>query len=502
MKQCFICILLSFPLLVLSCVEATLSPFASKRPVAIVPASEVAVRRIDKCFITYSWANSARYFTIAPQLEEFEMPFKRWMDASQGRLTFTLAGSTERADLRFAFSDTTAFASTYSGPGFFPHDIAELSRCFVLEDGAYLVLLDNNYRWEKESIQRALMFHIGLFLGLPPSVNPKSVLYPGASQIVPDFTKDDLDLVRQLYNRPCDEWIKLNNLPFQYYSTISVNAAFSLKGKGYLQLGYGDGFWEYDPATDRWTPRTTIPLATANRQLAYFTIKDNAFMGIDRGWYPEELENQNDRPDRAFFKYTPAAGTQTDRWTPIAPLPYRSVGPYWSKTGFELEGKGYIFTDKLVAGSLDSLYNSSVWEYNVENDQWNMPEKFLLESGSYGFSSSIYASSANGKAYIIPNSSYHPSLAFDPKADRVWSEIPAPPQTSSFYASQVFTVRDYCYFLTQDHSFNTFISRYDPVVGWQKMKDINLAARILFCFVTNDIVYVGTNDGSFRAYTP
>ncbi|HRH65470.1 MAG TPA: hypothetical protein PLU53_04170 [Bacteroidia bacterium] len=64
------------------------------------------------------------------------------------------------------------------------------------------------------------------------------------------------------YNSLTDTWSSRNVAPFDFYGT----ATFSIGNKGYLGTGWDDNiswstnaFYEYDPVTDIWTPKASVP---------------------------------------------------------------------------------------------------------------------------------------------------------------------------------------------------------------------------------------------------
>ena len=95
---------------------------------------------------------------------------------------------------------------------------------------------------------------------------------------------------------------------------------FSLKGKGYIGLGF-DGknakeileFWEFDPIINRWSKKADFP-GNARTNGISFTVGDYGYIGS--GW---NASHGGIQPD--FWIYTP----ETNTWLQTSDCPYSTL---------------------------------------------------------------------------------------------------------------------------------------------------------------------------------
>lgn len=96
------------------------------------------------------------------------------------------------------------------------------------------------------------------------------------------------------YDATADKWTEKRRIASvsdegyddEYTSIVRSNAvAFTLNGKGYLTTGingsYVSSTWEYDPATDVWTEKTSFE-GTGREGATGFSVKNRAFVGLGR----------------------------------------------------------------------------------------------------------------------------------------------------------------------------------------------------------------------------
>jgi len=129
--------------------------------------------------------------------------------------------------------------------------------------------------------------------------------------------------------------------------------AFSLGNYGYVGLGaYSNtpcsDFYRYDPGTDTWTVRNSYPDAGGIFAVGYFVISNRAF--VCGGYDYVNLHTD-------AFEYNPA----TDLWTPIASIANVSPGRIF-RTGFSVAGKGYLVGGATAIAD-PNAYRSDLIEY-------------------------------------------------------------------------------------------------------------------------------------------
>lgn len=135
--------------------------------------------------------------------------------------------------------------------------------------------------------------------------------------------------------------------------------SFSLNNKGYVCFGdnalngpaahYFNDLWEYDPNTDIWVEKDTLPGSV--RQYAFaFTIGNKAYVGNGKSG-PSGL-----LPD--FYEYNSA----TEIWIQKGNTPFFKV----ASATFSINNEGYV-----CAGSGQGDQNSaSLFKYNPTDDSW------------------------------------------------------------------------------------------------------------------------------------
>jgi len=120
---------------------------------------------------------------------------------------------------------------------------------------------------------------------------------------------------------------------------------FSIGTKGYFGTGFTitsgvtNEFWEYDPAINRWTEKASLPVSAARTEAVGFSIGTKGYIGTGYVFTDDEIVNLND-----FWEYDPT----TDDWTEKASLPVSSARA--EAVGFSIGTKGYIGTGNLKAG--------------------------------------------------------------------------------------------------------------------------------------------------------
>jgi len=171
-------------------------------------------------------------------------------------------------------------------------------------------------------------------------------------------------------------WKPKNNIPG---GVRCGGFGFAIGGKGYVGAGYNganlNSVWEYNPALDSWTQKTSLPVAA--RWVTSFVIGTDGYVfgGITSSGHSNSL-----------YKYN----TLNNTWTTMASLP--STGRY-GVSGFALNGYGYIVGGN--EGSASGPVNKELWQYNPANNSWIQKAQLPVANGRYGISSFTL----NGKGY-------------------------------------------------------------------------------------------------------
>ncbi len=206
--------------------------------------------------------------------------------------------------------------------------------------------------------------------------------------------------------------IDLRNLTTQSAANLPAAArhsaiGFAINGKGYVGLGFGNGntylsdLWEYDPANDSWTQKTSYP-GNGNKGASVFVINNKAYVingssfnGSAITYYNECWEYDpinNTWAARSAFpgagrSYTLASAAHgyaicgggncaayfndyykydaaADQWTainPIPTIPYRTNG-----LAFTHDNTVYF-----TGGHFPINNKTTVWGYNINSGNWD-----------------------------------------------------------------------------------------------------------------------------------
>ena len=213
------------------------------------------------------------------------------------------------------------------------------------------------------------------------------------------------------YDVATNKWTKKQSFP----TDARANAiSFSINGKIYVGLGtnynradkvqtYTD-FFEYDPATDKWTAKADFPTAGRD-QPVFFTIANKGYVGTGNTNPSSATSVKSD-----FWEYDPA----TNKWSAKADFPSTSR---CRALGFAIGNKGYL------GGGEDSNVSklSDFFEYDPTTNSWKQKSPISVAvSRSRGFA-------FNGIGYVVGgllgtgNTISNAVYKFDPTANE-WTK--------------------------------------------------------------------------------
>lgn len=219
----------------------------------------------------------------------------------------------------------------------------------------------------------------------------------------------------QEYNPATDKWTVKNSMPGTA-SNRSGGVTFTINGKGYLGLGIENfnsfvtpwnfltDLWEYDPSNDTWTKKADFP-GMGRGFCGVFVANDKAYIvGGNTGKLTADATNE-------LYEYDPA----TNKWTAKTSYPdaYIKNQPF----AFGMNGKGYVSGGQLSGGRTDKTY-----EYDPATDKWTAKKAFPGGEVNAGVSFV-----AGGKAFCGlggKNGSMYPIefYTYDPSSDD-WSYV-------------------------------------------------------------------------------
>ena len=180
-----------------------------------------------------------------------------------------------------------------------------------------------------------------------------------------------------------------------------------------------DGIWEmldtttrYDPATDRWVERASMPVPFAET----CAVSLGSLIHVATGRQPLGQTNANwpDHGDRGdHFAYDPAA----DRWSRRAPNP----NPRNSAAGVVLDGRFHVIGGRRVNAGNEVHHEA----YDPSTDSWQSLAP--LPQGQAGLAAAVVGGLiyAFGGEYFENGGGVYPEVwAYDPQAD-AWQTGPA-----------------------------------------------------------------------------
>ena len=180
------------------------------------------------------------------------------------------------------------------------------------------------------------------------------------------------------WDQVTDIWTKKADYPGN-----SGNGAvgFSIGTKGYFGTGLTiaggatNEFWEYDPATNKWTEKASLPVSAARTEAVGFSIGNKGYIGTGYVIGNDNMDNLND-----FWEYDPA----TDNWTGKASLPVTAARG--EAVGFSIGTKGYIGTGNFTGGFGGmALRDFWEWDQETNIWTRKADFRGLRRSGAVGF---------------------------------------------------------------------------------------------------------------------
>ena len=157
------------------------------------------------------------------------------------------------------------------------------------------------------------------------------------------------------YNPATDRWTRKADFGG---GIRHIAKGFSIGNKGYIGWGQDEGgtfqkdFWEYDPATDRWTQKADHDVAMDAP--AAFSIGNKGYVGTGA----VRDENNNLIPINNFWEYDPA----TDTWTKKADVGGEERA---FAAAFSIGNKGYIGTGVFLSAPDLLGFAKDFWEYDT-----------------------------------------------------------------------------------------------------------------------------------------
>ncbi len=288
--------------------------------------------------------------------------------------------------------------------------------------------------------------------------------------------------------RKMGEFLSVKCVP-TYLFTLGDKAYFSVQGPSIL----ASTFWQYDPATNEFTPKATLP-GNEQTKLPIFRLK--VAMGINGKGY-------------AGFFWTDGATYTVTGKTPI--WEYDPAGDHWTQ-------KSNLFNDGWYAPAVftlgnkaygcgwstdDGYRNDKSYSYDPASDQWTNLNS-SVPGNSYATSSEAFA--LNGKGYTVNINLSLDSIQtceFDPATNQ-WQKITgfpvqyAPVDMPKRFNCPSYTIGGNAYVYVSGTTVNTNVTSNSiyqfsgTTKQWTKMPDFGGPTRIfLAAFSIGNKAYIG-----------
>lgn len=237
------------------------------------------------------------------------------------------------------------------------------------------------------------------------------------------------------YDPATNKWTQKANLP----QPLGFGASFAINGKGYIAMGRntnsgGQGVlattYEYDPATDSWTQKADVnPNNFGYYRVSSFVVNNKAYV---IGGYNGGLN-----PHGKMFEYDPA----NDSWSEKAEYPVTAQLANYVilPLTFSINGKGYITCGEVRKSSgAGTEFTKKTFEYDPANDSWTPKADYPGDARAAGI-----GFSKDGKGYAglgfnkDPNFNtlFHSDIyVYDPQSDS-WTKGNDLPGQSRVFAS-------------------------------------------------------------------
>jgi N-acetylneuraminic acid mutarotase len=240
------------------------------------------------------------------------------------------------------------------------------------------------------------------------------------------------------YDYLTDSWTPKANVPAAL-NDHSNAVGFAVDGKGYMLGGLRSpgvcvpDVWEYNPLTDTWLQKGDFP-GGKRGAASCFVIGNKAYVG--GGFDTIDIGGFSPIPKNDFWQYDPA----TDTWTPKATLPYASsylLQPF----AFSIGNKGYFSCGdrvRLSGGLYRDTDVNSTYEYDTLADSWAKKSDFpgAVRSGGVAFVVNNKAYCGTGiddTSTSFSGSCYNDFYVYDAVAD-AWSPLATAPFANRTYA--------------------------------------------------------------------
>lgn len=241
---------------------------------------------------------------------------------------------------------------------------------------------------------------------------------------------------------------------------------FTIGNKGYIGMSQGLAgvFYEYDFATNVFTPKALFPAPQNLSRTATFAVGNKGY--VMGGYYTQNGTFYN---SSNTYEYDPATNT----WNQKADFAWLGLS---FGTGFTIGNKGYLVNGKFTLLSGD-VYVDFFREYDPATDTWTSKAPFpgdpRISTNLFVISGNVYAGGGSGKVSGT-TVEYKDFYKYNPVAD-AWTQIPDFPISTHLH----FTA-----FALNSRGYVTYHNQFSPD------KLVKYTPRICLVASTNNTITV------------
>lgn len=197
------------------------------------------------CLFRYSTENIYNRLDDNTQQEAIQQAFDVWRKANPNLQFVRYQAPGVEIAIRFVPKSSMGSTTLQMPVGLVRGEVNTLSAS-RRENATNVILLDESYPWDKESLSRVLTHQIGVFLGLNTSSEVGSMMNPVFRKQAPKLSTQDSLLVNQLYPQACRDLaysflplnFQVNREITQKIILTSPKSILSVKASGSIVVGF------------------------------------------------------------------------------------------------------------------------------------------------------------------------------------------------------------------------------------------------------------------------
>lgn len=419
-----------FTLLVLCCISL-LSGCLKDYPIVkydrtIATLPEIQSLASMGCQLSYSLDEKYDRLNDNNQLNAIKKAFSTWEEAYPSLRFVDVTNTSVPSNIKIYFalaSDSVIYKENTPAESFIKSSYEEASTIVQKNSREVAIYLNVKHDWNVNQITKTIMFHAGYILGLKPSDDPNSVMFPKLTEAPIAVNDTDKKKLKENFPRGCQIWLeKKADLPELYYRKKIFkigDRVFALAESIYPEFL----LYEFNADKIVWEKRKSLIMKEEEyrdpflgifysveiRSMFAFSISEKgyvgvAYEGIEKGsvWSYDPNKNEWTRIENSKFPglidshdgiYTIGTNTKgyvitywsglrvwefdplLNNWSslPISNTLYNSIGHYLDFVGNDK--KGYIF--------YLSTYQNNFFELNTDDNRWKAIASSKIIETSY-----------------------------------------------------------------------------------------------------------------------